>query len=109
MDVVPYKGWQKNLRLSNGDAELIVTLDVGPRVLSYRLKDGKNVFKEYDTQLGKTGEPDWQIRGGHRLWVGPEDLTRTYEPDNGPVKHIPSGNACGFTAEAEPKYGIKKG
>src|SRR4051794_26489045 len=84
-DKVEYKGWKNNLRLSNGEAEVIVTLDVGPRVISYKLKDGKNVFKEYDEMLGKSGEAEWQIRGGHRLWIGPEDLTRTYAPDNGPV------------------------
>src|SRR5262249_61656177 len=66
-----YQGWKNNLRLANGDVELIVTLDVGPRIISYRLADGKNVFKEYVRQLGKSGEKDWQIRGGHRAWVGP--------------------------------------
>ena len=56
MEKVEYRGWKNNLRLANGDVELIVTLDVGPRILSYRLADGKNVFKEYDAQLGKAGE-----------------------------------------------------
>jgi hypothetical protein len=84
METVQYKGWKNNLRISNGDAELIVTLDVGPRIISYRLADGTNVFKEYEDQLGKSGEAEWQIRGGHRLWTAPEDLTRTYAPDNTP-------------------------
>src|SRR5581483_6732901 len=84
---VEYKGWKNNLRISNGDAELIVTLDVGPRVISYRLPEGKNVFKEYEEQLGKSGEEEWQIRGGHRVWLAPEDLTRTYAPDNAAVQH----------------------
>src|SRR6516164_11764967 len=91
VEKVEYKGWKNNLRVSNGDAELIVTLDVGPRVISYRLAGGKNVLKQYAEQLGKSGEKDWQIRGGHRLWVGPEDLTRTYAPDNGPVKYKQDG------------------
>jgi len=111
---VEYGGWKNNLRLSNGEAELVVTLDVGPRVLSYRLKDGKNVFKEYADQLGKSGEKGWQIRGGHRLWVGPEDLTRTYAPDNGPVKYqnLPTKElgalAVRFTPAADAEYGIQK-
>ena len=87
VEEIEYKGWKHNLRISNGDAELIVTLDVGPRIISYKLKGGKNVFKEFEEQLGKSGEKDWQIRGGTRLWVGPEDVTRTYFPDNGPVKY----------------------
>jgi hypothetical protein len=104
-----YKGWKKNLRIRNGAAELIVTLDVGPRVISYRLAGGKNVFKEYADQLGKTGEPDWQIRGGHRLWVGPEDLTRTYAPDNGPVKYkVKEDGSVRLRPAPDKKYGIQK-
>ena len=45
-------------RISNGDAELIVTLDVGPRIISYKLKGGKNVFKNFEEQMGKSGEKD---------------------------------------------------
>ncbi len=87
VEKVEFGGWKDNLRISNGAAELIVTLDVGPRIISYRLADGKNVFKEFKDNLGKTGGDDWVPYGGHRLWVGPEDLTRTYAPDNGPVEY----------------------
>jgi hypothetical protein len=109
VDKVAYKGWKNNLRLANADAELIVTLDVGPRVISYRPAGGKNVFKEYPAQLGHSGEKDWQIRGGHRLWAGPEDLTRTYAPDNTPVafKRLRSGSVR-FTQPPDRPYGIRK-
>src|SRR5262249_54312551 len=83
----PHHGRKNNTRPSNPDAELVITLDVGPRVISYKLTGGKNVFKEFSDQLGKSGEKDWVARGGHRLWTAPEDLTRTYAPDNGPVKY----------------------
>jgi hypothetical protein len=105
---VEYKGWKNNLKLTNGDAELIVTLDVGPRVISYRLLNEKNVLKEYPDQLGKSGEPDWQIRGGHRLWVAPEDLTRTYSPDNGPVTFRQEAGQVRFTPARESRYGLQK-
>jgi hypothetical protein len=104
-----YKGWKNNLRLSNGDAELVVTLDVGPRIIHYALAGGKNVFKEYTQQLGKTGEKDWQIRGGHRLWVAPEDTTRTYAPDNGAVAFKDEGKGrVRFIPTPETLYGIQK-
>jgi hypothetical protein len=103
-----YKGWKNNLVLNNGDAELIVTLDVGPRVISYRAGGGKNVFKEYDDQLGKSGEKDWQIRGGHRFWLGPEDLTRTYSLDNGPVKSQEIDGGVKLIQPAETEYGVQK-
>lgn len=109
VEKIEYRGWKNNLRLDNGHVELIVTLDVGPRVISYRLKDGKNVFKEYPEQLGKSGETEWQIRGGHRLWVGPEDLTRTYAPDNGPVAYqTMASGAVRFIPAPDKEYGIQK-
>ncbi len=115
VETIAYQGWQHNLRLSNGDAELIVTLDVGPRVLSYKLAGGKNVFKEFSDQLGKSGEKDWMARGGHRLWTAPEDLTRTYAPDNGPVRYqeVPPGQpGAGRTVRLvqtpDAPYGVRK-
>src|SRR6187397_2768247 len=109
VDIVEYLGWKNNLQLTNGDAELIVTLDVGPRVICYRLPNGFNVFKNYDSMMGGTGEGEWQIRGGHRFWLAPEDLTRTYFPDNRPVKHEAIGtNAARIIAPPEEEYGVQK-
>jgi len=111
VETVPYQGWKNNLRLSNGDAELLVTLDVGPRILSYRLSDGKNVFKEYPDQLGKTGESEWKIRGGHRLSVAPEDPRRSYTLDNGPVASKVLDKSLGLvrlTSEPDGAHGIQK-
>jgi len=90
--IVPYGGWQNNLRLHNAHAELIITLDVGPRIISYRTPDGPNVFKNYEAGMGGSNEPEWQIRGGHRLWVAPEGEA-SYAPDNHPVPYevIPGG------------------
>jgi hypothetical protein len=109
VDKVDYKGWKNNLRLANADAELIVTLDVGPRVISFRPTNGTNVFKEYADQLGGSGETEWQMRGGHRLWAGPEDLTRTYALDNGPVQSKAIGpGAVRLTQSPDAGYGIQK-
>jgi hypothetical protein len=108
MEIVPYRGWTNNLRLSNGTCELIVTLDVGPRVIAYRFIDGFNVMKNYDSMMGGTNEPEWQIRGGHRFWLAPEDLTRTYFADNRPVKWENSNGTAIFTPPAETEYGVQK-
>ena len=86
MQNVAYKGWKNNLQLSNGTVELVVTLDVGLRIIRYGFVGEPNVLKEYEEQIGKTGEKTWQIRGGHRLWHAPEDAVRTYVLDNSPVK-----------------------
>jgi hypothetical protein len=81
---IPALGWQNCARLSNDHAELLVTLDVGPRILSYKVTGGENVLRTFPAQLGKSGEPGFQVRGGHRIWAAPEgELTNV--PDNGPV------------------------
>jgi hypothetical protein len=109
VDLIEYRGWKNNLLLTNGDVELTVTLDVGPRVVTYRFPGGFNVLKNYDSMMGGTGEPDWQIRGGHRFWLAPEDLTRTYFPDNRPVKWERTGDlAARFIPPPETEYGIQK-
>ncbi|HJZ55622.1 MAG TPA: hypothetical protein VKE74_11710 [Gemmataceae bacterium] len=109
MEILEYRGWKNNLCLSNGEVELIATLDVGPRVISYRLSGGVNVLKNYESMMGGTGEPEWQIRGGHRFWLAPEDLTRTYFADNRPVKYEAIGTeAARLIPPPEEEYGIQK-
>lgn len=109
MEIVEYRGWKNNILLSNGDVELIATLDVGPRVIAYRQPGGFNVMKNYDAAMGKSGEAEWQNRGGHRFWLAPEDLTRTYFPDNRPVKHTAIGKeAVSLLPPPETEYGIQK-
>ncbi len=87
IDRVSFRGWARNLRLANEHAEVIITLDVGPRVISYRLTKGENVFKTFDEQLGGTGEAAWKSRGGHRFWLAPEDPMLSYLPDNSAIEH----------------------
>jgi hypothetical protein len=109
VEKVEYQGWKNNLRLGNGDVELIVTLDIGPRILSYRLANGKNAFKEYADQMGKAGEDEWKIRGGHRLWCGPEDHTRTYALDNEPVTYEEAGpGIIKVRPKPDTDYGVQK-
>lgn len=86
IEKISYGGWPNCYRLTDGQVELIVTTDVGPRVIRYGFVGGQNLFWENPYQLGKTDEAYWQIRGGHRLWVAPELLALTYALDNGPVE-----------------------
>lgn len=83
---IAYKGWENNICLSNGQLEVVATLDVGPRLLRFAFKDAVNVLKEFPEQLGGVHETEWQIRGGHRLWHAPEAKPRTYALDNSPVR-----------------------
>jgi len=96
----PYRGWNNAYRLSNGDVELIVTADVGPRIIFYGFRNGENLLHEVEEDAGKTGDSKFRLYGGHRLWVSPE-VERTYYPDNTPVAVCQHGNAIRFTAQRE--------
>jgi len=103
-----YKGWPNSYRISNGEVEVVVTSDIGPRVIRYGFPGGQNLFKEFTEGLGKSGEETWQLRGGHRIWIAPEDAIRTYAPDNGPVHISIKGDVLEATEPTEPLTGLEK-
>ncbi len=105
---VAYGGWPNCYRLENGTVELIVTSDIGPRIMRYGFVGGQNLFKEYEETLGKSGETEWQLRGGHRIWIAPESQPVTYAPDNGPVEIRVTGDVLEATQPVEPSTGIEK-
>jgi len=106
--VVPYGGWQKNLRLANKEIELIVTAEVGPRIIRLGFIGGPNEFVEYPEQLGKTGAAEYLGYGGHRLWHAPEIRPRTTYPDNFPVEWAQDGEGLTVTAPVETTTGMQK-
>lgn len=85
VETVSYRGWKNNIRLANRQVELIVTQDIGPRILRFGYIGGPNAFGEFPEQMGRSGEKQWMIRGGHRLWIAPEEKPKSYELDNQPV------------------------
>jgi hypothetical protein len=102
-----YHGWNC-LRLANKEVELLVTLDVGPRVIRFGFLGGENEFKEYAAMLGKKGGREWRIYGGHRLWHAPEHPVRTYCPDNGPVAAHGTSGGVRVTQPTEKATGLQK-
>jgi len=103
-----YAGWPNCYRLTNGDVELVVTTDVGPRVIRCGFAGGQNLFKEFRDQLGKSGEPDWQPRGGHRLWLAPESVALSYGLDNSPVEASVQEDSITLTQPVEKETGFQK-
>lgn len=101
MEIVSYGGWERCARLTDGDQEMLVTLDVGPRVIRFGFVGGPNEFAEYAEQMGKTGGAEFRLYGGHRLWVAPEVSGRTDLPDNAGVGHSWDGRVLTVTAPAE--------
>ena len=103
-----YAGWPNCYRISNGEVDLIVTADIGPRIMRYGFAGGQNLFKEYPETLGHSGETGWILRGGHRIWTAPELEPRTYAPDNSPVAIEIRGETLIATQPVEPTTGIEK-
>ncbi len=105
---VKYAGWPNCVKLTNGRIELVVTTDVGPRVIRFGFVGGQNLMKEFPAQLGKTGGSAWRPYGGHRFWHAPEVSPRTYAPDNAPVKHSYDGRTLTIVQPTEPSTGMAK-
>lgn len=102
-----YRGWDNCLRLTDGKVELIVTLDVGPRVLRFGFVNGQNLFKIFEDQAGLVGGSEWRSYGGHRLWHAPEVIPRSYYPDNQPVAHVWDGTTLRLTPPTEMSNGLQ--
>ncbi|MBM4039257.1 MAG: hypothetical protein FJ290_12155 [Planctomycetes bacterium] len=82
----PYLDLPNCRKLTNGTVEVVVTTDIGPRILRYGFRGQENILglcppdAKVTTELG-----DWRPVGGHRLWTAPEAMPRSYEPDNDPI------------------------
>ncbi len=103
-----YKGWRNCYRVSNGEIEMIVTSDVGPRIIRFAFVGGQNLFKEYPEQMGGTKEEKFQLRGGDRVWKAPEDPVATWAPDNVPVEIQATANGLIARAPVEPLTNLQK-
>ena len=100
IEKVQYSHYGDCYKLTNGTVEVIVTANLGPRVICYRFIDGTNILGELgpDTVV-KTELGEWHPWGGHRLWHAPEVLPRSYVPDNDPIEVQLIGNS---TVRATP-------
>jgi hypothetical protein len=75
------------IRLSNGEVEVIVSTDVGPRILHYSLVGGENIFGLHADAKVETALGEFRPYGGHRLWIAPENMPNSYAPDNSPIEY----------------------
>ena len=108
MEKIEFNGWKNSVRLANSDIELIVTTDVGPRIIRFGYINERNLFAEMDGQQGGSGEDEWMIRGGHRLWVAPEQEPTTYELDNSPVDAFDSDGGVRIVQEKGALSHVRK-
>jgi hypothetical protein len=108
LEKLDYHGWANSYRLSNGSIDLIVTTDIGPRIIHFAFTGGDNELGVSPEMLGKTGGSEWRIYGGHRFWHAPEDKVITYLPDNSPVQMQQDGDVVRLIQPIEAVTGIQK-
>ncbi|MCD8049610.1 MAG: hypothetical protein LUG52_08450 [Clostridia bacterium] len=77
------------VRISNGEKEVVATLERGPYIVRCAYVGEKNMFfEDFENKYTNdvTNSPfkgnTWRVVGGHRLWLSPERHPRTYYPDD---------------------------
>jgi len=94
IEKVKFSTYGNCYKLTNGTVDVLVTLDLGPRVIFYGFSGGENTFAELGPDaVAKTELGEWHAWGGHRLWHAPEAMPRSYVPDDGPVTSEIIGNS----------------
>lgn len=108
---IQHDKWGRVVSMNNGNIELMVTVEFGPRIIHFSAAGGSNLFYEEETQdIPKERDPafdpvgggNFKMYGGHRLWTSPEVVPRTTYPDNEPVDWNQNGdNTVVFKATPE--------
>jgi hypothetical protein len=101
--MINFRGWNCDL-IRSGNLECLITLDVGPRVISLTDLGSENLFYVIPEDLGQIGGNEYRHYGGHRLWTTPEDLSYTYHIENTSVIKSDSW----YLSAVDPR-GIQKG
>jgi hypothetical protein len=95
--------------LGNEALALWVTRSVGPRIIGLALPGGGNLLAELPDEVAALpGGGTYRFYGGHRLWYGPEEMPRTYLPDDAPVAIDAAEDGVLVTQPVEAQTGVQK-
>jgi hypothetical protein len=108
MEKISYLGFKNCYRMANKGWQVIVSTDVGPRVLFYGSIDGSNHLGSFPDSFEETDHGVWNAYGGHRLWVAPESKPLSYAPDSEPVEARNEGDLCIRLTQKTDAAGIEK-
>lgn len=98
----------KSLYADNGVVQLIIPLEYGLRIGHFSFMGEENVFYVQPEDMKElTTEDGWRIRGGHRLWLAPENID-TYSPDNSPITYEIQDDKIILTQDIDLRLGVKK-
>ena len=116
---IVYHGWKDSIRLHSKEAEVIVVPEIG-RVMSFRFRDGENVFWEdrsLDGKRGDAGGKEWINFGGDKTWPAPEAEWGKYTGhkewmpppafDSLPVAATVTNQEVVLISPVDPHYGVR--
>ena len=114
-----YKDYGKCVEITNGVISALVTVEIGPRIISFgysggqnfmndnrKLLGGKDMDKPYTDFFGENKR--WENLGGHRVWLSPESYPETYTPDDKPCTVKESENGAVFVYAEDSEIGVQK-
>lgn len=117
-EIESYLDYGKCVSISNGITEALVTIDLGPRIISYGYIGGQNFMcderdrlgvkcsKEYTDFFGEGRK--WENLGGHRIWLSPESYPETYLPDDRSVRYEITDCGAVFMPYEDTQVGVAK-
>lgn len=105
---INYEGWPNCIRLYNDEIELIITTDIGPRIVKFGFINKQNFLFMIPEHCGKAGGDEWRIYGGHRLWLAPEAIPFSYNPDNDKVDYLVNAYSIKLMQQKESITGVAK-
>ena len=92
-----------------GMINLLVTIETGPRIVSFKYKDSGNIFAELPADFPDLEDKEkYLFFGGHRLWISPETQAVTYVPDDMPVTLDQRPDGVLFSQATVNKTGMRK-
>jgi hypothetical protein len=97
------------VEIANDRLSLLVSISVGPRILSFGTRAGENLFAVLpEATLDCPAVGEFHFYGGHRLWVAPEDPRTTYLPDDRAVRFEPLEEGIRLTASPDANSPLRK-
>jgi hypothetical protein len=97
------------VKLENEALAVWITRSVGPRIIGLALQGGENLMAVLpNDRVECPGVGTFSYRGGHRLWIAPEDPHRTYLPDDNSMDITGVENGVFVEQPVELMTGIQK-
>jgi hypothetical protein len=116
---IEYENYGNCIQMSNRVIDVVVTVDIGPRIVRFGYIGEENVLyndleRKYvnnDPKIAERYGKDaaFYLYGGHRVWLYPERMPETYYPDNDPVVYGILTGGVSFTPARQKRNEMQLG